>query len=62
MIIDILFTLSDFWNVDSALMQHDMANIQKKKDEEKVSSYFNALWLVSSIVHMKFFVSQNASS
>ncbi|KAH0877547.1 hypothetical protein HID58_064941 [Brassica napus] len=31
----ILFTCSNFLNVDSGLLQHDMANIQKKKEEEK---------------------------
>lgn len=40
--LDIIFTLSDFLNVDSWLLQHDMANLQKKKDEEKVSSFFQA--------------------
>ena len=41
--LDIIFTLSDFLNVDSWLLQHDMANLQKKKDEEKVSSHFDTL-------------------
>ena len=43
MCLDILFTCSNFLNVDSGLLQHDMANIQKKKEEEKVSSHFDTL-------------------
>ncbi|KAL0704211.1 hypothetical protein Bca4012_070636 [Brassica carinata] len=35
MCLDILLTCSNFLNVDSGLLQHDMANIQKKKEEEK---------------------------